>query len=435
LCWLASLFLHAPIYGGTYYVSTNGSDSNPGTAAQPFQTITRAYAAAAPGVEILVMPGVYTDYTGGWGIHLGASGTLSSPIVLRSQLPEGAIIDGQNLSDRNAGLSIDGSYNVVDGFEIRNGTKGGISVSGNNNEILNCNIHNNGNTASTNTDGQDGIYSSEGTSGNMYVGNRVHHNGRTGSNFDHGLYLCGENEAVINNIILANATSGLQIAGYSTVSNLTVYNNIMAFNGTDGIILWQALSGIDIKNNVLFCNGHYGIGSFDAHGSGVAVDHNLSFGNGYGHFNFNGDGSDYSYTLGTAFYTDPLFVNAAADAFDPHLTWDSPAINAALNLSLVFSKDMSGADRSLSGPWDLGSFNYASSAGKPGISLAISKAQGGMRLTWNSVLGKTYRVAYKSDLKSNWADLSADLPGTGLLMSWMDNSTLPQRFYTVYATN
>jgi parallel beta helix pectate lyase-like protein len=424
------------MYGATYYVATNGSDSNPGTAAQPFLTITRAYAAAAPGVEIVVMPGVYTDYTSGWGIHLGASGTASAPIVLRSQLPGAAIIDGQNLSDRNVAISIDGSYNVVSGFEIRNGTQGGISIWGNNNEILNCNIHNNGNPASTNPEGQDGIYSSEGTSGNIYAANQVHHNGRTGSNFDHGLYLCGQNEAVINNVILTNAASGLQIAGYITVSNLKVYNNVLAFNGTDGILLWQTLSGIDIKNNVLFRNGHYGLGSYQAHGSGVAVDHNLSFANGCGDFNFSGDGSDYSYTLGTAFYTDPRFINAAADAFDAHLTSGSPAISAALNLSSAFITDMSGADRSLSGPWDLGAFKYASSAGNSAIGLTIIKAQDGMHLTWNSELGKTYRVAYKNDLKSNWADLTGDLPATGSVMSWTDSSgTLPQRFYTVYSIN
>jgi hypothetical protein len=387
-------------------------------------------------VEIVVMPGVYTDYTSGWGIHLGASGTASAPIVLRSLLPGAAIIDGQNLPERAVAINIDGSYNVVSGFQIRNGTRGGINVWGDNNQILNCNIYNNGNPTNSSDQGQDGIYSSEATSGNIYAANYIHHNGRTGSNFDHGLYLCGQNEAVIDNIILANATSGLQIAGYTTVSNLRVYNNVMALNGTDGIILWQDLSGIDIKNNVLFRNGHYGLGSFQAHGSGVVVDHNLSFDNTYGDFNFSGDGSDYSYTFGMALYTDPLFVNAAADAFDAHLTSGSPAISAALNLSSAFTTDISGADRRVSGPWDLGAFKYAASAGNSAILLTIVKDQAGMRLSWNSELGKTYRVAYKSDLNSNWTDLTGDLPATGWLTSWTDTSvTLPKRFYTVYSIN
>src|SRR2546427_3870434 len=87
--------------GADFYVSTQGSDSSPGTSAQPFRTITRAYSLAGPGVTIRVMPGVYTDHTSGWGLHLGASGTASSPIVLKSQVKGGAVIDGQNASDRN----------------------------------------------------------------------------------------------------------------------------------------------------------------------------------------------------------------------------------------------------------------------------------------------------------------------------------------------
>ena len=115
-------------YGATLYVSTAGNDSNPGTSAQPFRTITRAYSAASAGATILVAPGVYTDYTSGWGLRLGSSGTASSPIILRSQVPLAAIIDCQNVSDRNTGFYIDGSYNVVDGFEIKNSPKTGVTI-------------------------------------------------------------------------------------------------------------------------------------------------------------------------------------------------------------------------------------------------------------------------------------------------------------------
>ena len=68
-----------------YYVSTSGSDSNPGPAAQPFRTITYAYSRATAGTTIYVAPGTYTDYTNGWGIHLGSSGKSSSPSGLNAQ--------------------------------------------------------------------------------------------------------------------------------------------------------------------------------------------------------------------------------------------------------------------------------------------------------------------------------------------------------------
>src|SRR5437764_2423703 len=206
-----------------FYVSTQGSDSNPGTSAQPFRTITRAYSLASAGTTIIVMPGVYTDHTSGWGLRLGASGSASSPIVLRSQVRGGAIIDGQNASDRNEGIYIDGSYNIVDGFEIKSGPNGGISIWGNFNQILNNEIHHNGTPASTSTNGKDGVYSGEGTRNNIYTANYIHDNGRQGSNLDHGLYLCGDNESAINNILVRNAGSGLQVAGYTTVSNMKAY--------------------------------------------------------------------------------------------------------------------------------------------------------------------------------------------------------------------
>ena len=135
--------------GADYYVSPQGSDSNPGSSTQPFRTITRAYSQAAAGTTIIVLPGVYTDYQSGWGLHLNKNGTASSPITLRSQVRGGAVIDGQNVSDRNQAIYLDGSYNIIDGFEIRGGPHGGIAVWGNYNQILNNKIHHNGNPAST----------------------------------------------------------------------------------------------------------------------------------------------------------------------------------------------------------------------------------------------------------------------------------------------
>ena len=237
---LSFVFVSARAHAADLYVSTSGSDSNSGTSSQPFRTITYAYSRASAGTTIHVLPGVYTDYQSGWGIHLGKSGSSSSPIVLRSEPRGGAIIDGGNASDRNQGFYIDGSYNVVDGFEIRNCPNGGISIWANGNRIINNNIHNNGNPASSSTNGRDGVYSSEGTSGNYYAGNSIHDIGRTGSNYDHGLYLCGQNETVINNLLYHNASSGIQVAGYTTVSNMKIYNNVLAWNGRQGIILWMA---------------------------------------------------------------------------------------------------------------------------------------------------------------------------------------------------
>jgi Bacterial Ig domain/Protein of unknown function (DUF1565) len=343
----------------TFYVATTGSDSNPGTSAQPFRTITYAYSKASAGTTILVAPGTYTDYTSGWGLHLGKGGTASSPIVLESQVPGGAVIDGQFASDRNTGIYIDGSYNIVDGFVITRAPGSGIVVYGNSNQILNDEIYNNSTQGTTDHEGQ-GIYSGEGTDGNIYEGNYIHDNGYPGSNLDHGLYLCGQNEIVANNVVIGQPSAGLQIAGYSTVSNMKVYNNVFAWNGSDGIIVWMAINGADIKNNIIYQNGHWGIYFFAATGSGVVMDHNLIYGNGSGSYSpFNNSGSTVSYTLGTTISSDPKLANETSSSFDAHLSAGSPAIGAGLNLDSTITTDMAGALRAVSGAWDLGAYVYA----------------------------------------------------------------------------
>jgi Big-like domain-containing protein/parallel beta helix pectate lyase-like protein len=411
---LSALFLALALVsaqGADYYVSTQGSDSNPGTSAQPFRTITRAYGLAGPGTTIIVLPGVYTDYQSGWGLHLGRSGTASSPITLRSQVRGGAIIDGQNASDRNVAIYLDGSYNIVDGFEIRGGPLGGITIWGNYNQILNNKIHHNGNPASTSPLGQDGIYSGENTRDTVYRGNTIHDNGRTGSNLDHALYLCGDNEVVINNVLIRNAAYGVHIAGYTTVSNMKVYNNVMAHNGKSGIILWMPVSGVDIKNNIIYQNGKFGIDSYDAHGSGVVIDRNLVFGNSLGNYGLARDGSDFTYTLGTTISSAPLFVNSTSAGFDAHLSAGSPAINAALNLSSVFTTDLDGALRPASGSWDLGAYKYGNAdTTAPTISLtapANNATVSGVSVTVSANASDNVGVA-GVQFKLNGANLGAE---------------------------
>jgi hypothetical protein len=78
------------------------------------------------------------------------------------------------------------------------------------------------------------------------------------------------------------------------------------------------------------------------------------------------------------------------------------------------------------------------SGGAPNIKLQITKAAGrDMKFTWNSVAGKTYRVASKANLTSPWKDLSTNITATATTTSWTDTvmSRTNQQFYTVYSTN
>ncbi|HEU5080599.1 MAG TPA: carbohydrate-binding protein [Opitutaceae bacterium] len=60
-----SLVLLVPVsaFAATFYVSPTGSDSNPGTQAAPFRSITRAQSAASSGDTVLLRGGTYSGFT------------------------------------------------------------------------------------------------------------------------------------------------------------------------------------------------------------------------------------------------------------------------------------------------------------------------------------------------------------------------------------
>jgi hypothetical protein len=210
----------------TFFVAKDGSGN--------YSSIIAAYAITIPGDTIIVKPGVYNEFSSTSGIRLNKSGTAAAPIVLKSQVRWGAVLNGENNPARERIMYIDGSYNIVDGFEMKNGWSDGVAVYGNFNRLLNNNIHDNGTIYNNQFNyGQDGIYSNDRTHDNIYIGNFVHHNGRISlnSNLDHGLYLCGSNELVANNIVVYNCTYCIQVAGYDNVKKLKIYNNTLSLNG------------------------------------------------------------------------------------------------------------------------------------------------------------------------------------------------------------
>ncbi|MBW8865161.1 MAG: hypothetical protein JF609_09625 [Verrucomicrobia bacterium] len=69
---------------------------------------------------------------------------------------------------------------------------------------------------------------------------------------------------------------------------------------------------------------------------------------------------------------------------------------------------------------------------------SIAKAGGNMKITWGSVVNKTYRVAYKNSLSdAAWTNLSGLITATATSTSYTDAtaSGKTQRYYVVYVTN
>lgn len=101
--WLALLLLLSiSLNASTYYVATNGLDTNPGTFAQPFLTVTKGVNTALAGDTVLVGVGTYAE-----NVQSAHSGTSGATIT----------IDGQNSAQINA-LLMRHSYNNVQNFLI-----------------------------------------------------------------------------------------------------------------------------------------------------------------------------------------------------------------------------------------------------------------------------------------------------------------------------
>ena len=101
----------------TYYVATNGSDSNNGTTtSSPFLTLQRPATATQLGDTVSVMSGTYTAPCAGCDVvKILQSGTSSAPITYTAYNGTRPLID---TSQSWQGFHIDASYITVEGFEI-----------------------------------------------------------------------------------------------------------------------------------------------------------------------------------------------------------------------------------------------------------------------------------------------------------------------------
>jgi hypothetical protein len=156
---------------------------------------------------------------------------------------------------------------------------------------------------------------------------------------------------------------GLQIAGYTTVTNMTVYNNVFAYNGSSGMVIWQAMNGLAIKNNIIVGNQKHGIYNCGASGGGVVIDHNVVSANSGGDLALSdqcSSGLSFSYTVSGTLSSDPLFANGSASfsqQADFSLKAGSPAIDSGLTLSAA-AVDIVGIARPQGAGYDIGAYEF-----------------------------------------------------------------------------
>ncbi len=108
-----------PFLAATYHVSPGGNDSDSGTAAAPWKTLSHAASTAIAGDTVEVATGTYPER-----VTFPRSGTAAAPITFRAAPGATPVLDATTLTPPAAAsalLTLSGVSHVhVEGFELRN---------------------------------------------------------------------------------------------------------------------------------------------------------------------------------------------------------------------------------------------------------------------------------------------------------------------------
>jgi parallel beta-helix repeat protein len=217
-----------------YYVATNGSDNNPGTAVLPWRTLQFAADEVAAGDLVTVRPGNYA------GFELTTDGDADNRIEFFAE-PGVHITSG--VPGRGDGINLEGaSFITIDGFNIANMPHAGVRSVGFEDDFATDVIVRNV-TASNND--MWGIFTG-------HVNNLlIERNFTSGSQqVEHGIYVSnsGDNPTIRNNTIWGNNGSGIHMNGDESaggdgiISGAHVYGNVIYDNGLTGSERHLALS-------------------------------------------------------------------------------------------------------------------------------------------------------------------------------------------------
>jgi Right handed beta helix region len=323
--------------GPVFHVATNGSNSNPGTAAQPWLTIQKALNTLTAGQRAQVHAGTYAE-----NLQMDRAGSPVAPITVEAAPGERAVVDAAGSHPLEVGGS--GAYFRFSGFVIQDapGNSGGnVDVYGHHVEISGNEI----------TNGQDqGVYTDEESHHVQILRNWIHHNGRGVIHQSHGIYLQGDDHLVANNVI-HDHPEGFGIQVYDKGDRAIVTGNTITGAGHSGIVVGGSggVSGVHVHNNVLAFNDQWGISNDSSCPSGSVADHNVLFGNDYGPTR---GCSGLSFAGGNR-TTDPLFTSYAGRDF--HLLAGSSAVDYGL-LSYSAVADHAGVARTYGAAPDAGAF-------------------------------------------------------------------------------
>ncbi len=236
----------------TYYVATNGSNSNPGTLAQPFQTIQKAADVVQPGDVVYVRAGTYAEFA------VRTSGSPGSPITFRNYSGETVTVQPSSPLVLVTIYIVSSNYIIIDGFLVKGGLHEGILINGpnaSNNQVLNCEVSG---------AGRHGIFIFAQAHNNLVKNNRVHDN--VTENWPRGTAaIWGTGTAVVhgslNNVFEDNYIYWNHGEGFvaENVSDGTIFRrNVVADNWSANVYINGSKNAI-VENNFIY---HTSVGKF-----------------------------------------------------------------------------------------------------------------------------------------------------------------------------
>jgi hypothetical protein len=332
--------------GQAFYVSTSGLDTNPGTLASPWRTVQKALNTLQAGQLAYVRAGTYTQ-----SLMMTRAGTATAPITVRNYPGETPVLrpgTGQS-DDMPLSLGTGAAYVRFQGLVIDGATgssTANVYAWGNAHdiELSECEVRNSA---------RQGFFSDPATRAIQIIGCYFHDNGGSGPvQQDHNLYVEGHNHVIANSLI-ANAPNGFDVQIYPSNDGTIVADNTIVGAFRDGIVVGSdggtTTSNLTIVNNILAFNGRYGISTFwgGTVGAGNLATMNVAYGNASGQLVGNG----ITYVANTI--ADPRFVDRANGNF--HLQLGSPGIDSAL-IGYALLDDLDGAGRPRGVGPDIGAF-------------------------------------------------------------------------------
>jgi len=362
-----------PSLGPQFYVSPSGSDTNDGSAAHPWLSLSRADSAARPGATIHVLPGTYpSNNENGARLLTTTSGTAAAPIRWVSDQRWSAKLTSTQTGN-SATWWNQGNYVEIQGFDLSGSGALGIYNEGSFTRIIGNHVHNI-QAPGCPSDGGAGIHDGNySASDDDIIGNWVHDIGDYNSPCPrvHGIYHANLRGHLYNNVVYR--AEGWGIHTWHAANKVAIVDNTVFNNAYGGILIggqssdFPGGSGVQdnstINNNLVFRNGlvsgaqGYGIEEYGDVGTHNTYVNNLVSGNGPADWNLMGG------TQSGTITADPLFNSYTGDGNgDYHLQSASPAIARGTSTAAPWN-DLDRGPRPINGTWSLGAYQYGSSVG------------------------------------------------------------------------